>query len=90
MRSVLNGLYSLLRRQSLRRGPRRIVGGVCHGISRSVGCDPGLVRLIAVVALLVPILGWGVYLLAWLLVPWRDESIVLERLLDSAGGDRRR
>jgi phage shock protein PspC (stress-responsive transcriptional regulator) len=87
---MLNGVYSLLRRQSLRRGPRRIQGGVCHGISRSIGCDPGLVRLVAVVALLIPILGWGLYALAWLLIPWRDESIVLERVLDSRGDSRGR
>jgi phage shock protein PspC (stress-responsive transcriptional regulator) len=63
---------------------------VCHGISRSIGCDPGLVRLVAVVALLIPILGWGLYALAWLLIPWRDESIVLERVLDSRGDSRGR
>ncbi|MGO3152909.1 MAG: PspC domain-containing protein [Galactobacter sp.] len=86
---MLNGFFNLLRRQSLRRGPRRILGGVCHGISRSLGCDPGLVRLIVMVAMLLPFIGWLTYLVAWLLIPWRDESIVLERLIDSGRGRRR-
>ncbi|MGO3090008.1 MAG: PspC domain-containing protein [Galactobacter sp.] len=86
---MLNGFFNLLRRQSLRRGPRRILGGVCHGISRSVGCDPGLVRLIAMVALLLPFVSWMAYALAWLLIPYRDGSIVLERLVDGAAERRR-
>ncbi|MGO1321069.1 MAG: PspC domain-containing protein [Galactobacter sp.] len=86
---MLNGFFNLLRRQSLRRGPRRILGGVCHGISRSVGCDPGLVRLIAMVALLLPFVSWVAYALAWLLIPYRDGSIVLERLVDGAAERRR-
>lgn len=85
---MLNGFYELLRRQSLRRGPRRILGGVCHGISRRIGCDPGLVRLIALVALLLPFVGWVAYGLAWLLIPHRDGSIVLERIIDGANGRR--
>lgn len=79
--SMLGNLFSLLRRQPLRRGPRRLLGGVCHGLARHLHCEPGLVRLVALLCLLVPVLGWLVYLVAWLLLPWQDGTIVLERIL---------
>jgi phage shock protein C len=86
---LLDGFFDLLRRTSLRRGPRHILGGVCHGISRQVGCDPGLVRLITLAAFLLPFVGWVAYAIAWLLIPFRDGSIALERIIDTARGRKR-
>jgi phage shock protein C len=47
----------------LRRGPDRIVGGVCSGLATYFGVDPLLVRIVFVVlALIPPGLGIGVIL----------------------------
>jgi len=47
----------------LRRGPDRIVGGVCSGLATYFGVDPLLVRIVFVVlALIPPALGIGVIL----------------------------
>jgi signal transduction histidine kinase len=55
-------------------GPRRdrehgLVGGVCAGLARHYGIDPGLIRLAFVVAVAAGGLGIAVYLLAWLVIP---------------------
>lgn len=86
----MNFVYSVLRKQPLRRGPRRLVGGVCSGVASTFGWDPWLVRLILLVSFLLPVVGVGLYVVAWLLLPWRDGSILLQRLLSSImkGGDR--
>lgn len=77
-------LYRALRAQPLRRGPRRWVGGLCSGLAARYGWDPNLVRLITLVLFVLPVFGVAAYLLLWLLLPWSDESIALERLLASA------
>lgn len=79
----MNFLYSLLRKQPLRRGPKRLVGGICSGVAARFGWDPWLVRLIVLISFLLPVVGFGTYVIAWLLLPWQDGSIALQRLLDA-------
>src|SRR6185295_13261355 len=45
------------------------LGGVCAGIARHYGVDPGLIRLGFVVAIAAGGLGIAAYLLAWLVIP---------------------
>src|SRR5689334_19001687 len=55
----------------------RVVGGVCTGVARSLGVEPVLVRLAAVVLAMVT--GGSVllaYLLAWVLIPQEDAGTV--------------
>jgi phage shock protein C len=55
----------------LRRGPDRIIGGVCSGLATYFGVDPLLVRIVFVIlALIPPGLGIGVllYLALWFLM----------------------
>jgi phage shock protein C len=55
----------------LRRGPDRIIGGVCSGLAIYFGVDPLLVRIVFVIlALIPPGIGIGVllYLALWFLM----------------------
>jgi len=55
----------------LRRGPDRIIGGVCSGLASYFGVDPLLVRIVFVIlALIPPGIGIGVllYLALWFLM----------------------
>ena len=56
---------------ALRRGPDRIIGGVCSGLAAYFGVDPLLVRIVFVIlAFLPPGAGIGVilYLVLWFLM----------------------
>ncbi|MEB4616011.1 PspC domain-containing protein [Leucobacter sp. M11] len=73
--------FDTLRRSPISRGPSRVLGGVCGGIAAKFGWNPTAVRLLTIVACLLPVIGIGTYLLAWVLLPrFPDGSIVLERL----------
>jgi hypothetical protein len=40
-------------------------------------------RVLVLLSFLLPVLGVGVYLLVWVLTPWQDGTIPLERALGS-------
>jgi phage shock protein C len=53
----------------LRRGPDRILGGVCAGLAAFFGVDPLLVRVVFVIlALVPPSIGILLYLVLWFLM----------------------
>jgi phage shock protein C len=53
----------------LRRGPDRILGGVCAGLAAYFGVDPLLVRVVFVIlALVPPSIGILLYLVLWFLM----------------------
>jgi signal transduction histidine kinase len=58
------------------------VGGVCAGLARRYGIEPGLIRVGFVIATVAWGLGAAIYALAWALIPAGDGS--------PAGGARRR
>ncbi|MDR2257052.1 MAG: PspC domain-containing protein [Arthrobacter sp.] len=76
-------VYRALRAIPFRRGPRRWVGGVCSGLAERFGWDANLVRLVTLVSFLLPVIGIGLYLVLWLIVPWADGSIPLQRIVRS-------
>lgn len=77
--------FDSLRRSPIKRGPNRVLGGVCGGIAEKAGWNPNIVRVVTALAFLLPILGVGWYIAAWLLLPKAsDGSIVIERLFSSA------
>jgi phage shock protein C len=79
MRSIFNSIRSL----GFRRGPSRLVGGIAGGIAAATGLNVWLVRLLVLLAFLLPVVGVGLYLVVWALTPWQDGSIPLEQVLSS-------
>lgn len=77
----MDNIYSALRSIPLRRGPKRVVAGVAGGIAEKFGWDVSLVRIGMLLSFLLPVIGIGLYLVMWLLLPYRDDSIVLQRIL---------
>ena len=69
----MDTIYTSLRAMPLRRGPRRLVGGVCGGIAYKTGWDIGMVRLITLIALILPIISLPAYLIAWVIIPRWDR-----------------
>lgn len=81
----MNSFFDSIRNTGFRRGPQRLLTGISGGLSVSLGMNVWLVRLLILLAFLLPVVGLGVYALVWALTPWQDGSIPLERAL---GGDR--
>ncbi|MBK5249317.1 MAG: PspC domain-containing protein [Actinomycetales bacterium] len=77
----MDSFFDMIRRIGFRRGPNRIVGGICGGIADQTNVSVGFVRVLVLIAFLLPVVGVGVYFVAWLLLPWQDGSIPLERFL---------
>lgn len=61
----------------LTRSPRdRVLGGICGGIGEYLAWDPVLVRLLFIgLALISGGIGVILYLIAWIIVPLRDERL---------------
>ncbi len=75
----MSSFYDTVRRTGFRRGPERILGGVSAGVAHSLHANVALIRVLVLLAFLLPGVGIGLYLVAWLLLPWQDGSIPLER-----------
>ncbi|MBM7795438.1 PspC domain-containing protein [Pseudoglutamicibacter cumminsii] len=75
----MDTIYKWLRAMPLRRGPRRLVGGVCGGIAYKTGWDVGMVRLITLIALILPIISLPAYLIAWVIIPWGASDEAAEK-----------
>ncbi|WP_114853838.1 PspC domain-containing protein [Brachybacterium sp. YJGR34] len=78
--------FDALRSLGFRRGPRRLSGGIAGGLAERFGVDVWLVRILVLASFLLPVLGIGVYLVVWILTPWQDGSIPLERALAKVSG----
>lgn len=81
-RSRTRRLFEVLRRSPVRRDrDRGMLGGVCAGIARTTGLSVVAVRVIAVLAALLPGTVAGVYLLAWAALPDERGGIHVERAM---------
>ncbi|EXF24067.1 phage-shock protein [Nesterenkonia sp. AN1] len=76
-------LFESIRRIGFRRGPGRVVAGIGGSLAKKFGVNVWLVRLLILLSFLLPVLGVGAYLLVWVLTPWQDGSIPLERALEA-------
>lgn len=81
----MESFFDSIRRLGYRRGPDRLVGGICGGIAAATGVSVTLVRIGMLLAFLLPFFGIAAYLVGWLLLPWQDGTIPLERLLSPRG-----
>ncbi|SED88456.1 PspC domain-containing protein [Ruania alba] len=78
--------FDSIRQVGFRRGPSRIVGGICGGLADKAGISVTLVRVLVLLSFLLPVVGLGAYLVAWILTPWQNGSIPLERFIDRLSG----
>lgn len=82
----MTSFYDTIRKTGFRRGPSRLLGGVCGGIAQQFGWSVNVVRIVVLILMLLPVLGWAVYAVAWLLLPWQDGSIPLEGAFGGSTG----
>ena len=75
--------FDSLRSIGFRRGPRRVVAGIGGGLAERFGINVWLVRLLIFASFLLPVLGLGAYVVAWIVLPWQDGRIPLERAVES-------
>lgn len=57
-----------------------MLGGVAGGLASKMKLNVWLVRLLVLIAFLLPVVGWVLYVVIWIITPWQDGSIPLERL----------
>lgn len=64
-----------LNRRLARSATDRWIGGVAGGLAETYGWNPALVRLVFAATVLIPLPGSQIliYLLAWLIMPKREE-----------------
>jgi len=77
----MDKFFNSLRAMPLRRGPARMAGGVAGGLADKFGWDVTIVRIAMLVSFLLPVLGIGAYIVAWILIPGQDDSIILQKWL---------
>lgn len=79
----MDSFFNSIRSIPFRRGPKRLVAGIAGGISDKFGWDVTLVRIALLLSFLLPVLGLGAYIVAWLLIPAQDDSIALQKIIRS-------
>lgn len=81
----MNSIFESIRGLGFRRGPKRLVAGICGSLAEQSGLNVWLVRLLVLISFCLPVVGVAAYLVAWAVTPWQDGSIPLEEAL---GGRR--
>ena len=76
----MSALFDSIRKMGFRRGPKRMLGGIAGGLASKMKLNVWLVRLLVLIAFLLPVVGWVLYFVMWIITPWQDGSIPLERL----------
>lgn len=84
MESFFNSIRSI----GFRRGPQRLLGGIAGSIAAGTGLDVWLVRLLVLLSFLLPVVSWVLYAVVWLITPWQDGSIPLQRALGGSPDGR--
>lgn len=77
----MDRIFNTIRSARFRRGPKRLVGGVCGGLADTFGLDVTIVRIVVLLSFILPFIGIGTYLIAWLVTPAQNGSIPLETAL---------
>ncbi len=74
-------IFHSIRRAGFRRGPARLLAGICGGIAARTGINVWIVRLVTLLLFALPVVGWGLYAVVWIVTPNQSGSIPLERWL---------
>ena len=81
----MDSFFNALRSAGLKRGPRRIVGGVLGGIADRLNIDPVFVRIVFLILCLLPGPAILAYIVAWILIPDQGGRIILEEWVRPKG-----
>lgn len=73
--------FNSIRSAGFRRGPARLLAGICGGIAAKSGINVWIVRIVLLLLFALPGVGWGLYAVIWVLTPNQTGSIPLERWL---------
>lgn len=65
-----------------------MLGGVAGGLASKMKLNVWLVRLLVLISFLLPVVGWVLYFVIWVITPWQDGKIPLEGLF--GGGPKAR
>ncbi|MET0589923.1 MAG: PspC domain-containing protein [Naasia sp.] len=79
-------IFDRIRNVGFRRGPARLVGGIAGGIAYRFNVNVWVVRVAILLAFLLPFVGWVAYVVVWILTPWQNGSIPVEKWIDSRKG----
>ncbi|WP_077490614.1 PspC domain-containing protein [Sinomonas mesophila] len=77
----MDTFFNAIRSSGLRRGPRRLLGGVLAGLAAKANVDVAFVRIGFLLLCLLPGPAVLAYLAAWILIPNQDGRIILEDVL---------
>ena len=77
----MDKFFAAIRSSGLRRGPRRILGGVLAGLAAKANVDVAFVRIGFLLLCLLPGPAFLAYIVAWILIPNQDGRIILEDAL---------
>lgn len=67
----------------------KIIAGVCSGVGEYIGVDPNILRLGLAIASFFGGLGFGVYVVAWLLLPEQNKDTSIAQDLIEKNKDNR-
>lgn len=62
----------------------KTICGVCAGLAECLHMDVSVLRLIWVIVALLGSLGFWLYIIAALILPWKDKAIVEGEKIDEA------
>lgn len=77
----MNKFFDTIRSLGFRRGPQRLAAGIGGALSAKLGLNVWLIRALLLASFLLPVVGVGAYVVVWILTPWQDGSIPLEKAL---------
>ena len=78
----MDKFFSIVRGMGLRRGPQRLLGGVCGGIAAKLKVDVAFVRIAFLLLALLPGPAFVFYVAAWLILPDQRDSIILQSFIE--------
>jgi len=77
----MDKFFDVLRSSPIKRARGGWLAGICAGIAQKFGWDVSLVRIVVLLSFLLPFIGIGTYLVAWLLLPTTDGTILLQKFV---------
>ena len=77
----MDKFFDVLRSSPIKRARGGWLAGICAGIAQKFGWDVSLVRIVVLLSFLLPFIGVGTYLVAWLLLPTTDGTILLQKFV---------